>query len=156
MLVAELVGTVDEDDDDELLREDDAITKDTALLDKEPIIEGALLSDGALVELEMPGKEGVTIVVSEVEELEISGLAKELTGLAGNVGIELAELAVNFGIELVELAGNVGIELPLPTIEVPLEDEAIDWDEELKLERLVLWPVITLVEEDSELDGPIL
>ena len=134
MLVAELVGTVDEDDDDELLREDDAITKDTTLLDKEPIIEGALVSDGALIEFEIPGKEGVTVVVSEVEEFETSGLAKELA----------------------ELAGNVGIELPLPTIEVPLEDEAIDWDEELKLETLVLWPVITLVEEDSELDGPIL
>ncbi|CAD6578413.1 MAG: hypothetical protein ASARMPRED_008712 [Alectoria sarmentosa] len=145
MLVAKLVGTVDEDDDDELLREDDATTKDTALLDKEPIVEGALISDGALIELEIPGKEEVTIVVSEVEELEISGLAKELVELAGTVGIELAELA-----------GNVGIELPLPTIEVPLEDEAIDWDEELKLERLVLWPVITLVEEDSELEGPIL
>ncbi|CAD6568722.1 MAG: hypothetical protein ASARMPREDX12_001811 [Alectoria sarmentosa] len=145
MLVAKLVGTVDKDDDDELLREDDAITKDTALLDKEPIVEGALISDGALIELEIPGKEEVTIVVSEVEELEISGLAKELAELAGTVGIELAELA-----------GNVGIELPLPTIEVPLEDEAIDWDEELKLERLVLWPVITLVEEDSELEGPIL
>lgn len=72
--------------------------------------------------------------MTKVEELEAIGLAKELA----------------------ELAGNVGIELPLLTIEGVLEDEAIDGDEDWKPEGLVLWLVVTLVEEDSELDGPIL
>lgn len=72
--------------------------------------------------------------MTEAEEFEVRGLAEELA----------------------ELAGNVGIELPLPKTEGALEDNAIDWDEEWMPDGLVLWTVITLVEEDSELDGPIL
>lgn len=63
VLVAELVGTMDDDDDDD---DDELLSEDVALLDKELIIEGALISDVVLVEFEMTGKEVVTIVVSEV------------------------------------------------------------------------------------------
>lgn len=65
MAVSELVGTVDEDDDDELLGEDDAITKDVALLDEGPIVDGTTVSDSVLVEFEIFGKEEVIIVVLE-------------------------------------------------------------------------------------------
>ena len=64
VLVAELVGTMDDDDDDD--DDDELLSEDVALLDKELIIEGALISDVVLVEFEMTGKEVVTIIVSEV------------------------------------------------------------------------------------------
>ena len=104
--VVELVEIDDEDsdpdDDDVLLAKDNAVIGDVTLLDNEPIVEGTLILDGVLVEPEIPGKSGVIMDVLELEGFGTEGLAKELVG-------------------------KVGMELPLPTVEVALEDEGISW-----------------------------
>ena len=81
--------------------------------------DGALAADKVLRELEIASKEGLVVVVPELEGLRLEGLA----------------------IVFIKLVGKIEIELLLPTTEGILRVEAASWDEEPELTIEVVVPL---------------